>query len=359
VSENNNNRRRVAIACQGGGSHTAFTAGALTKLLKEKAEEKHDYEIVALSGTSGGSICALLAWYGLLMNDTNKAVELLDSFWKDNSANSYGDKLLNDWLLWTNRFFGNIGGTPTVSPYNTYSSSWVSDKLKGMLEKHVDFQRANELVQQSSPMLLLGAVNILSGEFKAFNSRRDEITVEMILASAALPTLFKAVHTNGGVYWDGLFSQNPPVRELPHANPDEIWVIQIDPQSRGDEPKTMPHIMDRRNELAGNLSLYQETHSIKRINELVDKLGDGDNKEDKILRVPGKVNEEDTEDEEYKEDKEYKHIELKWIELIHDLDSESKLDRSPSFIQGLVAHGEEQAEKFLKESLSLVGARTG
>jgi NTE family protein len=228
-----------------------------------------------------------------------------------------------------------------------------------MLEKHVDFQRANELVQPSSPMLLLGAVNILSGEFKAFNSRRDEITVEMILASAALPTLFKAVHTNGGVYWDGLFSQNPPVRELPHANPDEIWVIQIDPQSRGDEPKTMPHIMDRRNELAGNLSLYQETHSIKRINELVDKLGDGDNKEGKILRVPGKVNEEDTEDEEYKEDKEYKHIELKWIELIHDLDSESKLDRSPSFIQGLVAHGEEQAEKFLKESLSLVGARTG
>jgi NTE family protein len=349
VAETNENRR-VAIACQGGGSHTAFTAGVLKKLLKRKGEGKQDYEVVALSGTSGGAICALLAWYGLLMNDTNKAVELLNSFWRDNSASSLQDRLLNDWLLWTNRFFGNIGGTPTVSPYNTYSSSWVSDELKSMLEKHVDFQRINELVQPSSPMLLIGAVDILSGNFKAFNSRRDEITVEMILASAALPTLFKAVHTNGGVYWDGLFSQNPPVRELPHANPDEIWVIQIDPQDRSAEPKTMPHIMDRRNELAGNLSLYQETHSIKRINELVDKLGDGDNKEDKILRVPGKVNEED---------KEYKHIELKWIELIHDLDSESKLDRSPSFIQGLVAHGEEQAEKFLEESFPLVRARTG
>jgi NTE family protein len=57
--------RRVAIACQGGGSHTAFTAGALKKLLKEKGAEGHEeYEIVALSGTSGGSICALLAWYG-------------------------------------------------------------------------------------------------------------------------------------------------------------------------------------------------------------------------------------------------------------------------------------------------------
>ena len=82
----NYNSRRVAIACQGGGTHTAFTAGVLKKLLREK--EKHNYELVALSGTSGGSICALLTWYGLLTNDTNKAIELLDSFWKDNSANS-------------------------------------------------------------------------------------------------------------------------------------------------------------------------------------------------------------------------------------------------------------------------------
>jgi NTE family protein len=57
VAENNDNRR-VAIACQGGGSHTAFTAGVLKKLLKEKVEGEHNYEVVALSGTSGGAICA-------------------------------------------------------------------------------------------------------------------------------------------------------------------------------------------------------------------------------------------------------------------------------------------------------------
>ncbi len=78
MAETDGNTRRVAIACQGGGSHTAFTAGTLKKLLEDKGEEGHEYQIVALSGTFGGSICALLAWYGLLMNDTNKAVELLD-----------------------------------------------------------------------------------------------------------------------------------------------------------------------------------------------------------------------------------------------------------------------------------------
>src|SRR5918997_402729 len=100
-------KRRIAIACQGGGSHTAFTAGALKKLLTEKPDE---YNVVALSGTSGGAICALLAWYALIetnlkerelkeesLEEENVKVALkqklkeglkeLYSFWKeDNSA---------------------------------------------------------------------------------------------------------------------------------------------------------------------------------------------------------------------------------------------------------------------------------
>lgn len=155
MAKNEGSVRRVAIACQGGGSHTAFTAGVLKKLLKAKAEKDLDYEIVALSGTSGGSICALLAWYGLLTNDTDKAIDLLDAFWKDNSASSIWDKLLNDWLLQTNRLFGNIGGTPTISPYHTYGSSWARDLLKSMLEKHVDFDGIEALIKPSSPMLLI------------------------------------------------------------------------------------------------------------------------------------------------------------------------------------------------------------
>src|SRR5215213_8835922 len=135
----NNNGRRVAIACQGGGSHTAFTAGALKNLLKEKDAAGHNHEIVALSGTSGGAIGALLAWYGLLMNDTDKAVELLDSFWRDNSANSFWDRTLNNWFIRTSRLFANTGGLSTISPY--FYPDWGQDRLKSMLEKYVDFGR--------------------------------------------------------------------------------------------------------------------------------------------------------------------------------------------------------------------------
>ncbi len=261
-----------------------------------------------------------------------------------NSASSYGDKLLNDWLLWTSRFFENTGGAPTVSPY-CYPSQG-QDLLRRMLEKHVDFQRADELVQESSPMLLIGAANVLSGGFKTFSSYRDRITVDMILASAAIPTPFKAVHTDGGVYRDGLSSQNPPVRELPDAKPYEIWVIQINSERSASEPKSMPEIMDRRNELSGNLSLYQEIHFIRTVNGLVDKLGEGENSQDKRLLVSG---------EEGEEDKEYRHIDVKWIQMLRDLDTASKLNRDPSFIREMMTYGQEQAEKFLKKSLPLVG----
>jgi NTE family protein len=267
------------------------------------------------------------------MNDADKAVELLDTFWKDNSATSFEDRILNDWLLQMNRFFGNIGGSPTVSPYLTPASSWASDQLKSLVEMHVDFGRIQELVRPSSPMLLIGAADVVSGEFKAFSSYREQITVDMILASAALPTLFKAVHTNGGVYWDGLFSQNPPVRELPDAKPDEIWVIQIDPQTRVAEPTTMPNILDRRNELAGNLSLYQEIYFIEKINEWV--------AEGSLSGTKHKV------------------IEVRWIEMLWDLDSESKLNRDPQFIQAMMDYGEDQAEAFLSQELTKVDGRTG
>jgi NTE family protein len=70
--------KRVAIACQGGGSHTAFTAGVLKRLLRAQESKRH--EVVGLSGTSGGAVCALLAWHNLLRGDGVGAAEALDEF---------------------------------------------------------------------------------------------------------------------------------------------------------------------------------------------------------------------------------------------------------------------------------------
>jgi NTE family protein len=329
-----NGSKRVAIACQGGGSHTAFTAGALKRLLGDDR-----YEVVGLSGTSGGAICALLAWCGLLGeggNGTpNGAAGLLDSFWQANSASAPYDRFWNDWIVWVNRLQGSVYA-PAVSPYSTPLAYWGQQRLRSMLEELVAFDEIQTPSQDSGPMLLVGAVDVCSGEFRAFNSRRDKIGADTILASTALPTLFRAVRAGDGVFWDGLFSQNPPVRELTEARPDEIWVIQIDPERRAEEPKSMVDILDRRNELAGNLSLYQELYFIEKINDLVDKLGEGESPENKRLRIPGERG------------REYRHIKVRRIEMLKELDFASKLDRGPSFIRALMDYGEERAEKFLR-----------
>ena len=71
MSETTGDRTRVAVACQGGGSHTAFTAGVLAELLP--AIERREYELVGLSGTSGGAVTAITAWQALLREGATAA----------------------------------------------------------------------------------------------------------------------------------------------------------------------------------------------------------------------------------------------------------------------------------------------
>lgn len=203
---------RVVIACQGGGSHTAFTAGVLKRLLAPG--ELTGYEVAGLSGTSGGAVCALLAWYALLDEDPAGAGKLLEQFWIDNSARGPAEMLLNSWILWANAW-QNVGLVPpAISPYHTPTSLTGAEQFRQMLRRQVDFGRIRPDDAGHHPLLLIGAVDVLSGEFRTFSSRRDQITADAVLASAAIPNLFRAVRLADGTYWDGLFSQNPPVREL-------------------------------------------------------------------------------------------------------------------------------------------------
>jgi NTE family protein len=87
-----------------------------------------------------------------------------------------------------------------------------------------DVVRFDEIsISSTAPRLLISAADVKTGEFRIFRSHAideepaDDITSDVILASAAVPTLFRAVHLGEHMYWDGLFAQNPPVRDLPDA----------------------------------------------------------------------------------------------------------------------------------------------
>lgn len=74
-------KRRVALALQGGGSHGAFTWGVLDRLLEETS-----LEIVGISGTSAGAMNAGLLADGLRRGGASEARVALRRYWEDVGA---------------------------------------------------------------------------------------------------------------------------------------------------------------------------------------------------------------------------------------------------------------------------------
>ena len=167
-------KTKVAVACQGGGSQTAFTAGALKRILRDPGLDR-DYELVALSGTSGGALCCLLAWYGLLAptgdleHRGDRAAELLTTFWQENSAHDPWDLLLTNPLNVAIHRMVDRGLLP-AAPLPPAVPRMVRERLQKLLERFVPFEQLPGLLDKNPhhPTLLCGAVNVKSGEFAVF-----------------------------------------------------------------------------------------------------------------------------------------------------------------------------------------------
>ncbi len=312
----------VAIACQGGGSHTAFTAGVLEELFSNWPEE---YELVGLSGTSGGAFNALAAWYGLVSEDMAKAAQLVTSIWDDLAAESPTERWTNSWLQSINRLQSSGAPLPQFSPYQVPGSDLGKKRIREVLEAHVEFDEIPGYCRRNSPELVVGTVNVNAGVFETFTN--EEVTVDAVLASAAIPNLFEAVEIHGHLHWDGLFSQNPPVSDLmsqpPDRKPDELWIVQINPQEISGEPTSLDEIADRRNELSGNISLNQELNFIERVNEWVEN-----------GTLPAD---------------EFSKTEIERIQMGKNYHCTTKMDRDRAFLDELIELGQEQAEEFLTD----------
>jgi NTE family protein len=148
-----------------------------------------------------------------------------------------------------------------------------------------------------------------------------------VVASVAIPPLYKDVERRGTAFWDGLFSINTPVNALTglEPKPQEIWIVQINPQRAGRAPGDIRGIADRRNELGGNISLNKELDTIEAVNEMLGKgLLSGGGYRPIAVRIVG----------------------LEEHEAGLDLTYASKFDRSPGFLRRLFDLGRERAPVF-------------
>jgi NTE family protein len=348
-------RKRIAIACQGGGSQCAFLAGALKVLFERGIQER--FEIVGFSGTSGGALTAAVAWYGLLKRargDRTPPEDRVLALWSDLTAQTPQEIAMDTTCIQAVRLIERgllpSFATSPSSPHFQFLTKALAlaigrpefTDLRALIVKHLNFDELPTLVEPGSPVLLVSAGDVIDGTFKIFSSAHAEIKPEALLASAAIPNLFPAVQVDGHAYWDGIFASNPPVVPLlskssmnGHALPEEIWVIQINRAHHRAVPETPSDIFDRRNQLAGNLSLQHELELIRVVNLVLQQDGIAP---ELMARFGLNM---------------HHPIKVRFLrmssQLAESLDYPSKLSRHPAHIARLIADGATQASAFLAE----------
>ena len=364
-------KTKIAIACQGGGAETAFTAGALQALFEAGIDK--DFEIVSIGGTSGGAVCSTLVWYALQAGEQPVTKRLMEFWTESNRPQSMQEQYFNQMMVTMSRLIGR-GYMPTmeVSPYNPFAKALFQmatighrktfSDFKEALKAHIDFDQIKEWGPLNKrPILVVGAAGVLSGHLRKFVSRNEVIQVEHILASCCVPNIFPAVEIEGDAYWDGLFADNPPIGALVRPAmvgegniPEEIWLIKIEPTSRTRIPTEPDDILDRRKQMEGNVALLNQLGAIYILNDIHEWGGFTPEllkflQWEHPVRIP-KIY-ADTPARSYH----IPHIELS-PELYEKIDWEAKLDRSAENIDRLIEDGRVRAREFLEARKRVVEA---
>lgn len=248
---------RVNLALQGGGAHGAFTWGVLDRLLEED-----ELQISWVSATSAGAVNAVALAAGLSEGGKGSARRKLRHVWEAVHKAGVPD------LLRLNPFLYGLSRAPHIaqmaslwSPYEFNPLGF--DPLRRLLSETIDFAK----LRKSSPIeLLIAATEVASGRSRIF--RREELTVEAVLASSCLPTLHHAVEIDGISYWDGGFSANPDIKTLAMESPvEDTLIVQLNPLIRPGLPTGVREISLHANRLAFNAPLIREIELIETVRE--------------------------------------------------------------------------------------------
>lgn len=320
----------VALALQGGGSHGAFTWGVLDALLEDG---RIGFE--AVTGASAGAMNAVVmaeGWRRGLQHHRDPRAEarvLLAEFWRGIGAqpSHYG---LGTWGA------GRAGPNSAAmmmdllsrmfSPYQLNPFNY--NPLRNLLRPLIDF----DALRAAPPFkLFINATNVRSGRPRIF--REDELRLEMLLASAAMPFTFHAVEVDGEHYWDGGYMGNPALFPLYYGTETrELVLVQINPLYRDEVPDTAQEIIERVSEISFNSALLFELRAAAFVQRL---LAEGRIDPDRYKQV-------------------HMHV-IDGEEALRPFSASTKDDTSPAFLHQLFELGRKVAKDWLRTSLRQIG----
>jgi NTE family protein len=165
--------------------------------------------------------------------------------------------------------------------------------------------------------------------------RNPEITADVLLASACLPTMFQAVYIDGEPYWDGGYSGNPTIAPLVReCDSHDTFLVQINPIFRAEAPTTAQEINNRLNEVSFNATLLKELKMIALLRKVADQ-ADGEGRQWGQMRVH-----------------------LIRSDLLGTLGATSKLNAEWEFLTLLRDEGRRAADEFITAHRDDIGVRS-
>jgi NTE family protein len=321
----------VDLALQGGGSHGAFTWGVLDRLLEEPW-----LRIDGISGTSAGAMNAVVLVDGYAKGGAGRARAALENFWRRVAeAARFSpfrrgpiDVLLGRWTLDSSPMYVAMDlMSRLLSPYDL--NPMGNNPLRAILAAVIDFER----LAQAPIKLFITATSVRTGRGHVFNN--SEVTPDVLLASACLPTMFQAIEINGEPYWDGGYSGNPTMTPLiRECKSQDTILVQINPVERSESPRRASEILNRLNEVSFNAVLLKELRMMALLRQVANP-GDSEGAQWAGMRVHRIAS-----------------------EMMTDLGASSKLNAEWEFFSLLHAEGRRSAQMFLEEHAFDLGRRS-
>ena len=244
---------QTVLALQGGGAMGAFECGVV-KALEEDGIFPDIVAGISIGALNGAIVAA----------HPRHATAALESFWADlavhtpftpGSEAGRAATALQVLMCGVPKFFRPrwlpswpaAPGWPLPLPMH-WTSYYDTAPMKELISQYVDFKA----LKTSPVRLLVGAVNVTSGEMEVFDSYVDELTPEHILASGSLPPGFPWTEIDGKAYWDGGILSNSPldlVVDRCGADGKRVFIVDLFAGQRP-LPQNMIEVMARRDEIA-------------------------------------------------------------------------------------------------------------
>lgn len=231
-------QRIAAVILTGGGARAAYQVGVL-RALSEFVQRDSPCLFPIICGTSAGAVnAAVLAAHA---NDFTKGVRRLLMVWKNihvdhiYRADPLGALRNSATWLWTALTGAAFTDKPVALLDNTPLDRLLERYLDlGAIQRHIDSGHLQAFSVTCSGYGSGQSVTFYQGVAQLENWRRARrvgvataISREHLLASSALPFIFRPVHINREYFGDGSMRQIAPVSPALHLGADRVLVIGV------------------------------------------------------------------------------------------------------------------------------------